>query len=204
MTDTPRGILLLHAWWGRNAVMEELGRRFEAEGYVVEAPDLYGGTVVATREEAQEMVDRLDSDAAFEQINNALTGLRGRLGPQGKVAVVAFSLGVWFSLWLSEKRPGDVDAVVVFYGTYHVAADQMKAPVLAHLASDDEFEPRESVSEMEALFAAKGVPLTATVYPETRHWFFERDRPEYDAGAAAVAWDRTLGFLRETLNWPRA
>jgi len=38
-------------------------------------------------------------------------------------------------------------------------------------------------------------------YPNTGHWFFEQDRADaFEPEAAALAWDRTLVFLKERLG----
>jgi len=36
-------------------------------------------------------------------------------------------------------------------------------------------------------------------YPDAQHWFFENNRPEYREGDAAVAWGRTVQFLKDDL-----
>lgn len=72
-----------------------------------------------------------------------------------------------------------------------------EAPVgtayLGHFAEDDEFVDT-SLVEQGALDRGQ-----AHIYPGTKHWFMESDRPEYDAEAAELAYARTVAFLRKHL-----
>ena len=53
---------------------------------------------------------------------------------------------------------------------------------------------------MEQEIQAAGRPVTSYTYPGTTHWFFEENRPEYDAEAAQLSWKRTLEFLHQQLD----
>ena len=94
-----------------------------------------------------------------------------------------------------------IAAVVVFYGSYPgLDYRRASAAYLFHFAEDDPFEPAESVAQMEQELQAAGRPVTVYTYPGTKHWFFEDNRPEYDAEAARLAWERTIAFLHERLD----
>ena len=75
-----------------------------------------------------------------------------------------------------------------------------QAAFLGHFAENDDFESQEGAEAMEVHLRGIGRDVTFYTYPGTQHWFFETDRPEYNAGAAQVAWERTLAFFRRHLN----
>jgi carboxymethylenebutenolidase len=68
--------------------------------------------------------------------------------------------------------------------------------VLGHFAEKDEWEDEKYIRAMQNDMQAAGLQTEFLFYPNTSHWFFEEDRPEFDAQAADLAWKRTLEFLR--------
>jgi len=95
----------------------------------------------------------------------------------------------------------EVAAVVTFYDSYPgLDYHSAKAAYLCHFAEHDPFKPAESGASMEQVLQAAGRPVTVFTYPGTEHWFFEENRPEYDAEAARVAWERTIEFLHQRLE----
>jgi carboxymethylenebutenolidase len=68
-----------------------------------------------------------------------------------------------------------------------------------HLAETDDYTPQSEVAAMRAAFEAAGRDATFHVYPGTGHWFAEPSRDAYRPDAAELAFERTVGFLREHL-----
>src|SRR2546421_7394872 len=202
------GVLVLHAWWGLTQPFRQVCDRLAEAGFVALAPDLYHGKTTAAVEEAQALSAALDQDVERVRgdIEAAVQVLRQHdathlADGRGKLALVGFSLGGAYALDLSVTLAQEIAAVVTFYAAYP-GPDYRRASAayLCHFAQDDPFESAESVASMEQELQAAGRPVTVYTYPGTTHWFFEENRPEYDAQAARLAWERTIAFLHERLE----
>ena len=202
------GVLVLHAWWGLTEPFRQVCDRLAEAGFVALAPDLYHGKTTATVEEAQALGEALDRDVERwrDDIARAVQVLRQHTAThlangRSKLALVGFSLGGAYALDTSVTLADEIAAVVTFYDSYP-GLDYRKAQAayLCHCAEDDRFLPTEKVAQMEQELQAAGRSITVDTYPGTKHWFFEENRPEYNAEAARLAWERTIAFLHQRLD----
>ena len=124
--------------------------------------------------------------------------LNERAGPADRgLAVIGFSLGVYYALDLAAAHPEHIRSVVIYYGTGDGEYSNSRAAYLGHFAENDEFEPQSNVDALEGSLRRAGRPVTFYRYKDTGHWFCEPDRSQaYNQAAASLAWDRTLAFLQ--------
>lgn len=189
------GLLLLHAWWGLTDFFTGLADKFAAEGFVVFAPDFYGGKQTAEIAEAEKLVKSNESD--FPAVQAAAEAAAATLQTHPavtskKLVSVGFSMGAAYALVLDEAMPDAFDKVVLFYGMAGADVSKSRAKYLAHFAENDPYESTEEARKMSA------PNLQVHIYPGTGHWFFEDNRPDaYNAEASKLAWERTLAFLKE-------
>jgi carboxymethylenebutenolidase len=200
-TGKGRGVLLLHAWWGLNATIRTFCDQLADRGYLTFAPDLYHGKLADTIPGAEELSSGLDNEQARADIAQAVAYLKAHSALSGHgLAVIGFSLGASFALDLSISEAALIRAVVVFYGTAPGDYSRSQAAYLGHFAEVDPYEPRDYADRLEAGLREDGRPVQFYHYPGTGHWFVEADRPDaYNPGAAALAWERTYAFLKQTL-----
>lgn len=198
--DVP-GILVIHAWWGLTDFFKSVCDRLADEGFVALAPDLYHGRTASTIEEAKHLKSMLKRDVAAEELRGAASHLSRLFATNGeKIGAMGFSLGAYWALWLSTQTPTEVAAAVPFYGIRNGDYKKTRAAFLGHFAETDKWAPLISVRKLEKQMRFAGREVTFHIYPGTKHWFFEEDRPDaYNPRAARQAWKRTVNFLHRRL-----
>jgi carboxymethylenebutenolidase len=183
------GVLVVHPWWGRNAAIRDYGRSLSELGFVVGLPDAFEGTVVTEQADAQALIEK-HWEAAAARLTAAFERLAGHTAVRGPVSGIGFSFGGFHLLGLMDALP--MHRLVTYYADRDVTLGTV--PVLGHFADDDPFA--DDQPGMIRAIEKAGAPGAAIVYPGTRHWFAEKDRPEFNAAAARAAFDRTVTFLR--------
>jgi carboxymethylenebutenolidase len=198
--DEGPGVVVFHPWWGLNGDVLAFVDRLAASGFRVAAPDLFGGRVATTVEEAERLAQEAEqADDELEAIARAaLDGLAARVG-DGRIGTLGFSFGAAWALWVGAERPA-VAATVVYYGTMlGPSLARGSAPVLGHFAADDPFEPPESVDAFVAALREAGRSVEIHRYAGTGHWFCEPSQDAYVSADAELAFERTVAFLRGNL-----
>ncbi len=191
-------ILVLHAWWGLNQFFKDLCDKLADEGYLCLAPDLYDGAVAATIPEAEKLRKKVKRSAISSKILDSLNLLQKKA--RGKsIGLIGFSLGAYWSLWLVAEKPKAITSTVLFYGTRSGDYSSVRSTFLGHFAESDEFESNTARDKLEKSLRKTGKTVEFHTYPNTSHWFFESDRPEFKKQVSEIAWQRTIAFLNTNL-----
>ncbi len=193
------GVLVLHSWWGLNRDVKDLVERLADSGYSALAPDLLGGALPESADEARDLLAATDPNETAALVLSSVVALRAHTDdPDGPVAVLGFSMGASWALWVATRQPDSVDAVVAYYGSQNIDFEALTAPVMGHFAEHDPLVTEDELVEMQAHLLLLDKHVEFHRYPGTSHWFAE-DGPSGppDDEAASLAWERTLGFLAE-------
>ena len=198
------GVVVLHAWWGLNDTMRTVCTRLAEEGFTAFAPDLFHGRIATTIREAEVLsseLEQLGSTQIKREVAQAIAFMVKRTGAERGLAVVGFSFGAYYAVDASIHSTDHVRRVVLFYGTGEGDFTRSRSAYLGHFAEKDDYESEEYIQAMEQALRAAGRPVEFYRYPGTGHWFFEQDvKQSFKAEAAALAWERTLAFLRIPLE----
>lgn len=202
----PGSVLVVHENRGLNPHIEDVARRLAVEGFNAYAPDALFtlGGYPGDEDKARELFGKLDQTKTREDFLAVAKYLKHEPQGNGKLGVVGFCYGGGIAHFLATRVP-DLDAAVPFYGMAPepAAAAAVKAPLLVHLADQDE-RINAAWPAYEAALRSAGVHFEVFKYPGTQHGFNNDTTPRYDEAAAKLAWQRTLALFQRTLRSPSA
>lgn len=203
-------VVVIQEWWGLNDQIRGVADRFASAGFTALVPDLYRGKATVEAEEAHHLMTGLNfGDAASQDVRGAVNYLKGLKLGSGKVGVTGYCMGGALTVLASQLVP-EADAAVVWYGMpplEYVDATQIKAPLMAHWAMQDQFFAIANVDALDAKLADAGVRYEPHRYlahhafaNETAQGAARLPATQYDAAWAQLAWDRSMRFLGQHLG----
>lgn len=194
-------IVVIHENRGLNPYIEDVARRLATEGYTAFAPDALTpvGGYPGDEDRAREMFARLDAAKRTEDLLAAADFVKLRPDFNGRLGAIGFCFGGGVANLFAARIP-DLAAAVPYYGVPPAAADaeKVRAPLLVHLASEDE-RINTQYPPYEAILKKNKVRHEIRVYPKTQHGFHNDTTPRYDEVAAKLSWQRTLAHFKANL-----
>jgi carboxymethylenebutenolidase len=202
------GVVVIQEWWGMNDQIRGVADRLAACGYAALVPDLYRGCSTVEAEEAHHLMSGLNfGEAAAQDVRGAVMHLKAQ--GSARVGVTGFCMGGALTLLALASAP-EADAGVVWYGyppLEYVDAGKIRAPLIAHWATQDAAFAIAGVDALEAKLRAANVDYQGYRYL-AQHAFANETAQgpgripitQYDAKWAELAWDRTLRFFGRTLG----
>jgi carboxymethylenebutenolidase len=199
------GVVVIQEWWGLTDHIADIADRLAAEGFVALAPDLFGGKTAHDTDTAGELMMALPVDAAARDLAGAVDFLLAHEAvTSSAVGAVGFCMGGGFVLSLAAQEGSKVAAAVPFYGVgpaVPTAYAGITAAVQGHYAEDDGFYPVADARAMEEQIRRESGAEVEFFYYPAGHAFHNNEDllGTYDGDSAALAWSRTVAFLKEHL-----
>ena len=203
-------VVVLQELFGVNADIRKTCDELAEQGFLAVAPDLFWrqepGVDLSVTSEADwqhglRLYQAYDRDAGAIDVKDTANAVSKLIGCTGNVAVLGYCLGALMA-FLTAVRYG-VDAAVAYHGgdteKYLGEVDRLGAPLLMHLAEEDEFISKSAQAEIKAALADKPNAIVFS-YPGQNHAFSRHNGAHYNAAAAALAHRRTNEFLHQQLR----
>lgn len=203
-------VVVVHEAFGVTGYIEDITRRFAAQGWYAVAPALFhraGSPVIdyAQITKARPVMDTLNPGALTTDLVALFANLRESGYPDARTCVVGFCMGGTVSLYAATLRP--LAAAVTFYGGGILEgrfglpalvdlAPSLSAPWLGLYGDKDQSIPPDQVEQLRAAVAGAPVETEIVRYPDAGHGFHCDARPgHFSPEAAQDAWRRALGWM---------
>jgi carboxymethylenebutenolidase len=207
------GIVVVQEAFGVNEHIEDVARRFAAEGWLAVAPHLFhrtGDPKLGYEDFSQVMphMKELTGEGVLADIDAALSRIDEAGIPRSRTGVVGFCMGGTVALIVDVER--EVGAAVTFYGggvaegrfgfpALVDLAPRLRAPWLGLYGDEDQGIPVEQVEQLREAAAQSGQQTEVVRYPAAGHGFHCDLRASYHKPSAEDAWRRTLDWFTRHL-----
>jgi len=203
-------VVVLQELFGVNADIRATCDELATQGFLAVSPDLFwrqepGVDLSVTSEPDWQhgllLYQAYDRNAGARDVRDTVDVVAKLPDCTGKVAVLGYCLGALMTFLTATRYR--VDAAVAYHGAdtekYLDEVERLSAPLLMHLAEEDEFISKSAQAEIKTALASK--PNAAVYsYPGQRHAFARHNGAHYNAAAAALANGRTSEFLHQQLR----
>jgi carboxymethylenebutenolidase len=195
-------VLVMHENRGLNPHIEDVARRAAVAGFLALAPDGLSpvGGYPGNDDDGRELQRSLDPATLGQDMINSARYLKAHALSNGRLGATGFCWGGGMTNRLAVALGSDLAAGVPFYGASAASEDvsQIKAALMIMYAGTD---PRINAMwpEYEDALQANGVTYEMHMFEGTLHGFHNNSTPRYNEAAAALAWNRTVGFFRKHL-----
>jgi carboxymethylenebutenolidase len=194
------GLVVIQEIFGVNAHIRSVADSYAEDGFLAVAPAIFDRVErnvdlsydPADAQKAMSFIPRLDVDKAVIDIGAALDYAKKATGK--KAGVIGYCLGGTLA-WLTATRLHP-DAAVGYYGGRigNYAGENPSAPMILHFGRKDTHIPADEVEKVHAAH-----PEVEIHWYDAGHAFNCEPRPSYNADAARLARERSLGFLLKFL-----
>jgi carboxymethylenebutenolidase len=196
------GVVVVHENRGLNPYIEDVARRLAKAGFVALAPDGLSsvGGYPGDDEKGRELQQQVDPRKLMNDFFAAIEFLARHPAATGKVGMTGFCYGGGVANAAAVAYP-ELAAAVPFYGRQPRPEDvsRIHAPLLLHYAGLDT-GINNGWPAYEAALKAQSKTYEAYIYPGVNHGFHNDSTPRYDEAAAALAWERTVGWFKRYLT----
>ncbi|MBI1252069.1 MAG: dienelactone hydrolase family protein [Alphaproteobacteria bacterium] len=206
---TPKAaVIAIQEIFGVNAVMRGKADWLAREGFLAVSPDLFWriepGVDITDQSEVEwnkafSLMNAFDAQKGVGDIQATITQVRSLVGG-GKVGAIGYCLGGLLAYLTACNT--DCDASVGYYGVnidkMLDQAARLSKPLMLHIAGKDGFVKPDAQAAMHAGLDSNPL-VTLHDYAEQDHAFTREGGQHYDAAAAKIADERTIGFLKKHL-----
>ena len=195
-------VLVIHENRGLNPYIEDVARRLAVDGFLALAPDgLWPlGGYPGNDDDGRTLQAKLDQARLRTDMLNGAKWLKAHQLSTKKLGATGFCWGGGTTNFLATAMGGDLQAGAPYYGiaAETAAVPKIKAPLLVHLAENDQ-RINEMYPTYEQELKKAGVRYEIHSYAGTQHGFHNNSTPRYDEKAAKLSWDRTIAFFKKNL-----